>query len=176
MRVAESIVILGPIVHVGWASACDGAMTRQLRAVPAAKGSTARREPDARNIRRSFTQVALEDRRVFRVNRDELSGCGTPGDELASRDQGLLVCQREHLSRAQRTEGCAEAGRSDKGVEHHVSFGEGRKLGNGISAVLDLRLGQERGSLLGSAFLCKCDHPNLVLARLLREKFVVAIG
>ena len=73
MSVAESIVIFGPMVHVGCASASAAVTDAQLLAGAAAERPAGRGEPDAGDVAGVLAEVALEDRRVLRVDRQQLA-------------------------------------------------------------------------------------------------------
>ena len=108
-RVAESIVILAPIVQVGCLSACSGVTT----AISSARGIeewTARcGEHEGSHGRHGFADEALPDGRMLRIDRAEpgqragerIAGLGLARasreaaseghDQVAARDEGFLV-------------------------------------------------------------------------------------
>ena len=127
ISVAESIVILPPIAHVGCASACSTVTWLSSSAVRPRNGP-----PDAVRITRSTVPGTLGgqqlvDRRVLGVDRDDrgAGGLGQLRDQLAPDDQRLLVGQRQIDPLAERRDRRHQPGRADDPVEHELALALG---------------------------------------------------
>ena len=113
MRVDESMVILGPIDQVGWASASSTVTARSCSAVQPRKGP-----PEAVSSSRATSVVglhrgqALVDGAVLGVDRDDLGPRGAPGllHDRRAGDERLLVGQGQPLARLERGHGHRQAG------------------------------------------------------------------
>ena len=139
ISVAESIVILGPIDQLGWASASSGVTAASSAAVRPRKGppdpvnsssSSATGGPALttsapaspllpRPPGRRAGRDALEERAVLAVHRqDERSApTGEVQNERPAGHHALLVGQRERRARLERGDGGAQPGRADDAVE-----------------------------------------------------------
>jgi hypothetical protein len=124
-RVAESIVIFAPIVHVGWRSACSG--DGSARSAGSVEERTARRREDERRPSHLLAGEALPDRRVLGIDRPEpgerarerrrpsrsrrprAARGGERHHEVAARDERLLVRGRDDLAGFERGEDRPEA-------------------------------------------------------------------
>ena len=100
ISVAESIVILPPIAHVGWRSAsCDGdVLELGARAAAERAAGGGEHEPvDRAGAARLLGGDQLVQRGVLGVDRDQLraGGLGERHHELAADDQRLLVGERD---------------------------------------------------------------------------------
>ena len=123
MRVDESMVILGPIDHVGWASA-SATVTAPSRSA----GQPRNGPPDAVSSSRATSVVglhrgqALVQGAVLGVHRDDLGPRRAPGllHDGRAGDERLLVGQREPLAGLERRHRHRQAGEADHRVEHHV--------------------------------------------------------
>ena len=113
ISVAESIVILPPIDHVGWLSASSivtawRSSARRPGSPPEAVMTSPLDDPGR------FAGQQMVQRGVLGVDRDQLRarGLGERGHEFAAHDQGLLVGQRDVDALGQRHDRRAEAGPS----------------------------------------------------------------
>ena len=115
IRVAESIVIFGPICQVGCLRACSGVTSSSSRRVLPRNGPPEEVRITRRTSRGSPGAEALEDRRVLAVDRQQrrLPLAGQLGDQRAADDQRLLVRQGDRLARLQRRPGPFEPGGAD---------------------------------------------------------------
>ena len=179
MSVDESIVIFGPIVHVGCASASAAVTVASSRARAAAERPAGRRQPDAGDIAGVLAQVALEDRRVLGVDRQQLSRLGEPRDELAADDERLLVGERERLVGRERGDRGAQTGSAHERVEHDVGLGAGRELDDRLGAGLDPRNGSPAATLArarsAAASGRERDARHAELARLREQELVARV-
>ena len=133
ISVAESIVILPPIAHVGCLSACSTVTSSSSARVRPRNGP-----PEAVMTSRSTAPGALAgeqlvQRGVLGVDRDQLraGGLGQRGHELAADDERLLVGQRDVDALGERDDRRAEAGGADDRVEHEVGARTRRRAGRG---------------------------------------------
>ena len=145
IMVAESIVIFGPIFHVGCARASSTVIASNVSRRRSRNGP-----PDAvRTSRRASSGPAaahgLVDRAVLGIHGDQL-GSALPGfveDELAGDDQRLLVGEGEPLSRADRGVRRAQAQRADEpshdGIGLRVAGGLHQAFGARDDAALRAR-------------------------------------
>ena len=138
ISVAESIVILPPIRHVGWFRASSTVtLSRSLR--------PRNGPPDAvmmsllHDAGRLAGQQVVE-RGVLGVDRDQpgAGGLGERGHELAADDQRLLVGQRDVHPLGQRDDRRAEAGGADDRVEDEVGLRLGDQADQALGAVQHL--------------------------------------
>ena len=131
ISVAESMVIFGPIRHVGWRSA-SAAVTR-------ARASAARCSrngpPDAVRISRLTSAgcaavQALVDRVVLAVDRQHRDAAPPRRrhHHRARHDEDFLVGERDRLARLDRREDGVERGRAGRGEQHDVGVGMRRDL------------------------------------------------
>ena len=81
--VAESIVILAPIVHVGCSSACSGVTASSSTGVASRNGPPEAVRTRRRDVRHRLADEALPDRRVLRIDRSE------PGQRARVRVDGV---------------------------------------------------------------------------------------
>ena len=125
MSVELSIVILGPIVHVGWASAsCDRHRAQLARAAQSRKGppDAGEEQPAPRRVVLLHRGQALVHRAVLRVHRHDL-GAGRAARLLhdgRAGDERLLVGQGEAPARLERRHRDRQPGEADDGVEDDV--------------------------------------------------------
>ncbi len=131
MSVDESIVILAPMFQVGCASASAGCTSRELGRRAAAERAAARGEHDARDLSHLPGPQRLPDRRVLGVDRHDLTAArgARLGDDRASRDQALLVREREPLAGLERGEGRGQPREPDHGVQDDVGIRMGGEAG-----------------------------------------------
>ena len=145
MSVAESMVILGPIDQLGWASACSGVTAASSAAVRPRKGppdpvrsssSSARGGPaDTTSAPASSPRPraaggdALEQRAVLAVHGQDgrAAAAGRVEHERPAGHHALLVGQRERGAGLERRHRGAQAGGADDAVQHR----ERRALGGG---------------------------------------------
>ena len=151
IRVAESIVIFGPICQTGCASASFTDAFASSACVHPRNGppepvSTTRLTSPRRSPRRHWASAACS----------ESTGTSRSGpldeidDELAADHQALLVGQREHLAGLQGRERRPQPRRAHERVQHHVGLGvAGEGLG-GLGADQHLDAG-DPGELRTSA-------------------------
>ena len=118
--VAESIVILAPIVQVGWRRACSGVTAASVAGSASRNGPPDAVRTSAATPYHQFADEALPDRRVLQIDRSQPGQCagiriaGVPGgrgrgqgmrewhDEVAAGDQRLLVGRGDDLARPER--------------------------------------------------------------------------
>ena len=89
-----------------------------------------------------FAHEALEDGRVFRVDRqdgDIVAGGGI-GDYLSGYHHSLLIGQGNGFMVFDGAKGGAEAGKSHDGGQHHVDRVHLHKVGDGVHACKDLNI------------------------------------
>ena len=148
IMVAESIVIFGPIFHVGCARASSIVIASNVSRRRSRNGPARRREDQAPRLFGPAAAHGLVDRAVLGVDGDQL-GSALPGfveDELSGDDQRLLVGEGEPLSRADRGVRRAQAQRadepSDDGIGLRVAGGLHQAVGARDDAALRAR-GQE---------------------------------
>ena len=107
-RVAESIVIFGPIRQVGWASASSTRHRVERCGVATEERSAAGGQHETRNRAGAFPDQALPDRRVLAVDRAKpLERVAAQlveqrRDQVTAGDERLLVGERHAPPRAQR--------------------------------------------------------------------------
>ena len=153
ISVAESIVIFGPIDHVGWA----GPPSRWPW--PARRGSTSEwstRAGDhhAPEVLSALAAQALGERRVLGVDRDQPFGFAlhrsitssppTISDSLLARARNFPDCRAARVG--------AEPRRADHGVQDHVGLGLPGEGLHGLGAGHDVHRAEARelgGQLLG---------------------------
>ena len=123
--VAESIVILAPIDHVGCRRASAGVTVARRRVVHWRNGP-----PEAVSVTRATSDTGrpgqtLVDRGVFAVHRQELSPAGSQGGqhEISSRHERFLVGERQALSRPERRQRRPESGESHDRIQNDVDSG-----------------------------------------------------
>ena len=145
IMVAESIVIFGPIFHVGMRErVLDRDRVERLEAA-LAEGAARRREDQAPRLFGPAAAHGLVDRAVLGVDRDELGAAlsGLVEDELAGDDQRFLVGEGEALSGADRGVRRAQAQRADEaphdGIGLRVAGGLGQAVGARDDAALRAR-------------------------------------
>ncbi len=97
-----------------------------------AEGPAGGSEPDACRVAGILAEVALEDRRVLRVDREQLTGLRKARDELAADNERLLVREREGLVGGQGRNGSAQAGSTHQRVEYEVGIGAGCQIDDGL--------------------------------------------
>ena len=135
ISVAESIVILAPMSHVGCASASARADVAQLVA-PCGRG-TARRTRSARAATASGASPAVHCRAPSARSRP--AGSRARGARAASTgpagDQRLLVRERQVGAGAERGERGVEPGRADDGVQDDVGAALLDEADDGVGAV-----------------------------------------
>ena len=124
ISVLESIVIFGPIDHVGWASASSTPTSASSAAVRPAERPAAGREQDAGDLAPGVGRrpQALVHGAVLAVDRHQL-GARRRAQRLHHRpggDQALLVGQGQALAGAQRGHRDREPGEADDGVDDDV--------------------------------------------------------
>ena len=132
-RVAELMVITGPIDQVGCLSACSSVTSASSSRVRPRNGpplavSTRRRTSAAR-----AAAQALGDGGVLGVDRHDLAGLRARRDQRAAHDQRLLVGQREGGAGVERGQRRAQADGAGDAVEHDVAR-HARRLGGGVLA------------------------------------------
>ena len=118
--VAELIVTIGPMSHVGWASACGDGDVGQLGAAPSAERAAGGGEHQPGDLVGAAAAQALGQRGVLGVDGHDLAGRRGRGHERAAGDQGLLVGERERAPGRERGQRRAEADRAGDAVEHRV--------------------------------------------------------
>ena len=145
-RVAELMVITGPMSQVGCASACSGVTSREVVAAPAAERAAASGEHEASYLLGGAGAQALRERAVLGVDGDDLARLRPVEHERAAHDQRLLVGQRERRPGLERGQRRAQPDRAGDAVEHDVAGRRGG-LGRGLLA----ETGERRGELLDLA-------------------------
>ncbi len=120
-------MIFGPMLQVGWASACVDGDLGQVGGGATAERAAAGRQHDAAQLAagRHGGAQALVDGAVLGVDRHQLGARRRP-QRLHHRpggDQRLLVGQRQPLAGPQGLEGDRQAGEADDAVHHHVGVG-----------------------------------------------------
>ena len=137
--VAESMVIFGPMDHVGWARASStltdsrSAAERFLNGPPEAVSTT------ESSVSRARRFEALEDCRVLAVDREQQPSAPLPrcNCEFSGRDEALLVREREGHAAFERPEGGSDPGEPDDRVQHEVGLRRLEELRE-ITADLDV--------------------------------------
>ena len=127
MRVAESMVILRPIDHVGWLSASAGVMEAKLSRGQGAERPAGRGEDEAAHFRRRAPVQALVQRAVLAVDGQQAASAGPRlrDHQLARHHQRLLVREGHVLAGFERAVGRHQADRAHRGRHHHVRVGMG---------------------------------------------------
>src|SRR3954454_15570690 len=162
IRVAESIVILPPIAHAGWASASSTvtpsrSARRRPRNGPPAAGRTRRSAAPGGGRDESLARPGrlvgheLVQRRVLGVDRHD-PGARRLGElhaELAPDDQRLLVGQGEVDALPQRGDGRPQPGRADERVEDEVGLGLEHEAHEPLGAAEHLAAGPRLGGARG---------------------------
>ena len=125
-RVAELMVMTGPMSQVGCASASSGVTLGQVRPAAAAERPAARGQHEASYVsvpagRACRDPQALGEGAVLGVDRHDLARLRPVEHERAAHDQRLLVGQGERRPGLQRRQRGAQPHRAGDAVEHHVA-------------------------------------------------------
>ena len=128
ISVAESIVILPPIVQVGCVERLLDGHVLQVRA--AAERAAGGGDDQLLDHAGRLAGQQVVQRGVLGVDRDELGAgrLGERGHELAADDERLLVGERHVDALGERHDRGPEAGGADDRVEHQVGVGLGDEL------------------------------------------------
>ena len=121
-RVAEFVVTTRPMSHVGCASASAGVTVRERLARAAAERAAGCRQHEPADLGGLARAQRLRDRGVLGVDRHDLPGPRSRGDEVAADDERLLVGERERAARLERRERRAEADRPGDAVQDDVGL------------------------------------------------------
>ncbi len=123
--VAESIVIFGPIDHVGCASASSTVTDSSSSADRFRNGPARRREHDRVDRPGHVPVEALEERGMLAVDRKQQPSTPLPRAqrEIARGNETLLVRERERHTVLERPQRRPDAREPDDGVEHEVGLG-----------------------------------------------------
>ena len=150
ISVAESIVILPPIVHVGCLSASSTVTSCEV-ALAAAERAAGGGDDQLLDHAGRLAGEQVVHRGVLGVDRDQLGagGLGQRGHELAADDERLLVGQRDVDALGERDDRRAEAGGADDRVEHEVGAGLGDELDEPLGAGEHLAAGPGLGGARG---------------------------
>ena len=126
--VAESIVIFGPMIQVGCASASSGVTSASSSRVRPRNGPPLAVSDEALRL---AELGALEERRVLAVDRDQRASAPLlrRERELAGGDEALLVRERERDAALERPHRRREPGEADDRVQHEVGLGALEQLG-----------------------------------------------
>ena len=122
ISVAESIVILRPILHVGCFSASSAETADEFGRGPAAERSARRGQHQAADFAARAAVQALMNRVVLAVDRqdrDALARRGL-GDDAAGHHQDFLVGERDRLAVLDRREDRFERLGAARGAQHEV--------------------------------------------------------
>ena len=125
ISVAESIVILRPICHVGCCSACSGVTRSSCVAREVAKRSARRGENQPPDLAPVTAVQALVDGVVLAVDRENRHAAAARGlrHQRARHDQHFLVGERDRLARFDRREHGLEASGPGRRADHDVDVG-----------------------------------------------------
>ena len=180
------MVTIGPMSQVGWASASFG-----VTSVSVVPGSPAERpaacgDDQPPDLVRAAPAQALRERRVLRVDRDDLPGLGRGGHHVAADDERLLVRQRERRTGTERRQRRAQTDGSRDGVQHRVAWRGRHSFGRvradehprepplPVRIAAALRLGVERElQVLGRGAAGDAEQRNCELDCLVREQLGV---
>ena len=135
MSVAESMVIFGPMLQVGCASASAGVTAASSSRVRPRNGPPdAVRTSECDGLRRPPFE-ALEERRVLAVDGQDPPATSLlrRERELARGDEALLVREREVDRRLERRERRGQTREADHGVEDDVRLGTPTRSSSGGS-------------------------------------------
>ncbi len=173
MRVAESIVILGPMRHVGWARASSRVMRSKLSRERLRNGAAGGGEDQPAHVFGPAAVEALVEGAVLAVDGQEPgAGLPRPGEhELPGHHQRLLVRERDVLARLERAVGRHEAQGAHRGGDHHVRLGPGRHLDHALAAGhgAQAREVHEAGEPLEGTLVGDRHDPRPVPRHLLRQ-------
>ena len=178
MSVAESIVILPPMSHVGCASASSTVTSASSARVRPRNGP-----PDA--VSTSFSTVPGRSPASSWCSAEcsESTGricapvrLGQRHDELAADDERLLVGQREVDPLAERRDRRAEAGRADERVEDEVGAGLEHEPHEPLGADEHLAVGPRLGRARARVGVGERDAVDAEAARLLDQRVRRALG
>ena len=127
ISVAESMVIFGPMFHVGCRSASPGVTSASSAADRPRKGPPEAVRISRRTSRRSPPVQALVNRVVLAVDRQDFDGSAPRGlhHQPARHDENLLVGERDSLAGVDRGEHRLEARRARRREQHRVHVGPG---------------------------------------------------
>ena len=140
--VAESIVIFGPMRHVGCASASSGVTSASSSRVRPRNGppepvSTSVSHLVGRGPSRHWKSAECS----LSTGQDPRRRRGAGGErELAGRDEALLVREREVDAVLERPERRVDAGEADDGVQHDVGLRALEQLGQVAADLLQRRV------------------------------------
>ena len=178
INVAESMVILPPIAHVGWLSASSTVTSASSAWLRPRNGP-----PEAVIVIRSSAPVGTPCSRWCSAACSESTGqdlrargLGELGDELAADDERLLVGQREVDALPQRRDRRAEAGRADQRVEHEVGAGLEHELDEPLGAGEHLAVRPRLGGAGGGVGVGERDAAHAVADGLFDERLPGARG
>lgn len=122
-RVAELIVMTGPIAQVGCARASSTVTWASSCFVRPRKGPPEAVTTSLRTSARVAGGQGLEEGRVLGVDRDDLAGLGEALDQRAAHDERLLVGQGEGAARLEGGQGRGEADGAGDAVQDGVAVG-----------------------------------------------------
>ena len=151
-RVAEFVVMTGPMAQVGWARACSGVTSCELVPPHPPERSPARRDHEPLDLVGRPAAQALGEGRVLTVHGDDLAGLGGGLDQRPPDDERLLVGQGEGRPGVERGERRRQADRAGDPVEDDVGGATGED-GRGV------RAGQQLGPVcVLSGLPCGLGH------------------
>ena len=178
ISVAESIVILPPIAHVGCWSASSTVDVLELGARAAAERAAGGGDHEPVDRAGRLARDQLVQRGVLGVDRDQLGagGLGQRHHEVAADDERLLVGQRDVDALGERDDGRAEPGGADDRVEHEVGAGLGDEPHEPLGPGQHLALGPCLGGAGGRVGVAERDAPHAVLLGERDEPLVRALG
>ena len=178
MSVAESIVILPPIAHVGCASACSTVTpSSSARAAPAERPARGGQDEPLDGAGR-LAATELVQRRVLGVDGQDLRarGLGELHDQLAADDERLLVGQRQVDALPQRGHRRAQPGGADERVEHEVGARVEHQAHEPLGADQHLAVRPRLGRAGAGVGVGQRDPRDAVLGRLRDERLPRALG
>ena len=180
MRVAESIVILGPMRQVGCARASSRVMRSKLSRGRLRNGPPEAVRMQPPHVLRPAAVEALVQRAVLAVDGQEPGArLARPGEhQLPGHHQRLLVRERHVLARLERAVGRHEAHGAHRGGDHHVRLGPGGHLDHALAAGhgAQAREVHEAGEPLEGARVGDRHDPRAVPRHLLRQDLDVRPG